>query len=477
MAITATTGVIDVQNIVDQLMKVEQAPLDKLVEAQKTNQTQISAWGKLKGELSAVQEAARKLYSVTSWNATTIKSTNEDAVKVSSTGGAPKGAFTVTVDQLAQSQSASTGKFSGADAVMGGGQLVIQLGTRDEAGFNADGQRPAVTIDIQAGATLADVRTAINNSGAGISATLVNDGGQSRLMIRSSQTGAEHAFSIAVQGAENGGATGLGALAFTPGGGGSMTEMQKAQDAKFKIDGLEVTSASNTVTGALDGVNLELRKVSAEPVGVDVGADNEGMRAAFDAFVTAYNTLNASLTSLTKYDQATDTAGMFQGNFLVVQLQSKLRSTLSTMFEPKAGTTGPTLTRLSDAGLEVQRDGSLKINDGKFQAALDNPKAFRELIGGSDTTNANGNGIARRIATMLGDMMSSDGSVSGAISTLERRNQDNQKRQDDINSRLESTRARLVKLYSQLDANLQSMSGMSTSLAGQLSALESNWKR
>lgn len=476
--ITATTGTIDVQGIVDKLMTVEQAPLDKLAEAQKTNQTQISAWGKLKGELSSVQDAARKLYSVTTWNATTIKSANEEAVKATSTGGSPKGAFAVSVQQLAQSQSAATAKFTGSDVVVGGGKLVVQLGARTEGGFSADGARAAVSIDVKAGATLADVRNAINSAGAGISASLVNDGGQTRLMLRSSETGAANAFSIAVDSAENGGATGLGALAFTPGGGGTMTEMQSAQDAKFKIDGLELTSAKNTVTNALDGVNLELRKVTTDAVGIEVGADSEGMRATFDAFVTAYNTLNASLTSLTKYDQATDTAGLFQGNYLVVQLQSKLRSTLSGLFSPTVapGDTAGSMSRLSDVGLEVQRDGSLKINDAKFTAAMANPKAMRDVIGANDTDNATGNGLARRVTTLLSDMLSSDGAISGAISTLEQRNEDNQKRQDNLNSRLESTRARLVRMYSQLDSNLQSMSGLSSSLAGQLAQLDNNWK-
>lgn len=477
-SITATTGMIDVQGIVDQLMTVEKAPLEKLAAAQKTNETQISAWGKLKGEISSVQEAARKLYSVATWNATTIKSANEEAVKASSTGGSPKGAFSVSVQQLAQSQSAATSRFTGSDVVVGGGKLVVQAGTRTETGFNADGARAAVSIDIKAGATLAEVRNAINNAGAGISASLVNDGGQTRLMLRSSETGEANAFSIAVESAENGGAAGLGALAFTPGGGGAMTEMQAAQDAKFRIDGLELTSAKNTVTNALDGVNLELRKVTTDGVGIEVGADNEGMRAAFDAFVTAYNTLNTSLTSLTKYDQATDTAGLFQGNFLVVQLQSKLRASLSGLFSPTVapGGTAPAMSRLSDVGLEVQRDGSLKINDTKFTAAMANPKAMRDVIGANDTVNANGNGLARRVTTLLSDMLSSDGAISGAISTLERRNEDNQKRQDNLNSRLESTRARLVRMYSQLDSNLQSMSGLSTSLASQLAQLDNNWK-
>ena len=480
-AITATTGIIDVQGIVDKLMTLENAPIDKLKATKSTIQTQISAFGSLKSELAAVQDAARKLYSVTTWNATTVMSANEDAVKVTSAGGAAKGAMSVSVQQLAQAQSASTGKFAAGDAVLGGGTLTIQMGSSAGGGFVADPARNAVGIQIKAGATLAEIRTAINNANAGVSASLVNDGGQVRLMLRSSETGEANAFSIDVQGAENGGAGGLGALAFTPGGGGTMTQMQAAQDAKYTIDGLELTSSKNTVTNALDGVNLELRQVTTAPVGVEVSNDTETMRAAVDAFVTAYNTLNTSLSSLTKYDQTTGTAGMFQGNYVVVQLQSKLRSVLGGLFTPatasNGGTGGLSLTRLSDAGLEVQRDGSLKVNDTKFQAAAADPTALRALFGATDSASAssNGNGIARRMVDLLGQMLGDGGAITGAIETLERKSTDNQKRQDDLNSRLESTRARLVRQYSQLDSNLQTMSGLSDSLSSQLAALNNNW--
>ena len=515
-AITATTGIIDVQGIVDKLMTLENAPIDKLKATKSTIQTQISAFGSLKSELAAVQDAARKLYSVTTWNATTVMSANEDAVKVTSAGGAAKGAMSVSVQQLAQAQSASTGKFAAGDAVLGGGTLTIQMGSSAGGGFVADPARNAVGIQIKAGATLAEIRTAINNANAGVSASLVNDGGQVRLMLRSSETGEANAFSIDVQGAENGGAgglgalaftpggggtmtqmqaaqdakytiDGLGALAFTPGGGGAMTQMQAAQDAKYTIDGLELASSKNTVTNALDGVNLELRQVTTAPVGVEVKHDTEAMRAAVDAFVTAYNTLNASLTSLTKYDQATGTAGLFQGDFVVVQMQAKLRTMLGSAFTPAAANGGAngggngaggaalSLTRLSDAGLEVQRDGSLKVNDTKFQAAAAEPTALRALFGATDTASPSGNGIARRMADLLGQVLGGDGAITGAIETLERRVKDNERRQTDLNSRMESTRARLVRQYSQLDANLQSMSGLSNSLSSQLAALNNNW--
>ena len=478
MAITATTGVIDVQGIVDQLMTLEKAPLDKLTAANSTIQTRISAFGSLKSQLAAVQDAARTLYSTSTWQATAIKSSNEDAVKVTSTGGAAKGAMSVSVQQLAQSQSASTGKYASSSAEVGGGTLSIQLGSAAGGSFTADAERAAVSINIAENATLADVRNAINSAKAGVSASLVNDGGQTRLMLRSTETGEANAFSISATGS-----SGLGALAFTPGAGGSMTQMQAAQDAKYSIDGLELSSSKNSVTNAVDGVNLELRQVTTASVGVELTADNEAMKGNVDAFVTAYNALNTSLTSLTKYDQATGTAGMFQGDFVVVQVQSKLRAMLGGLFTPSTTTdtggsgSGLSLTRLSDAGLEVQRDGSLKLNEARFQAASADPTALRALFGATDAANSssNGNGIARRISDLLGQVLGNDGAITGAIETLERRVSANSQRQTDLESRLESTRARLVRQYSQLDANLQSMSGLSNSLASQLAALDRNW--
>ena len=477
--ITATTGIIDVQGIVDQLMKLEQKPLEKLQSSNSSIQTRISAYGKLKGELAAVQDAARKLYSVTTWQATAVTSANENAVKVTSSGGAAKGALAVSVQQLAQSQSASTGKFAAAEAVVGGGTLTIQMGSVANGGFSADPARTALNLDIKAGATLADVRTAINNAGAGVSASIVNDGGQARLMIRSTETGEANAFAISVSGAENGGADGLGALAFAPGGGGTMTPLQAAQDAKYTIDGLELSASTNNITNALDGVNLELRQVTTAPVGIEVTPDAQAMRSAVDAFVTAYNTINASLKDLTKYDAGTKTAGLFQGDSVVVQIQTKLREALGGVFTPAtvpgAAAGGLSLTRLSDAGLEVQRDGSLKINDTKFQGAAADPKALRELFGASGGAGATNHGIARRLADLLGGVLDGSGAIGGALSSLERTSADNQKRQADLESRLEGTRARLVRQYSKLDSDLQAMSGVSNSLASQLAALNNNW--
>lgn len=477
--ITSTAGVLDVQGIVDQLMTIEQQPLTKLATANTALQTQISAFGKIQSGLASLRDAARALTETKTWQASSAKSSNEEIVKVTSGGEAAKGAFSVQVDQLAQSQSAVSGHFASSTAVVGGGKLVIQFGSSAGGSFAADSERAALNITIPAGATLADVRTRINNANAGISASLVNDGGQTRLMLRSTATGEKNGFSIDVQGAENGGAGGLGGLAFTPGGGGSMSLLQEARDARYSIDGLALTSASNSISNALDGVSLELRKVSTDAVPIEVGTDAEALKTSINAFVTAYNAVNTSLASLTKYDEASKTAGALQGNFLVVQLHSKIRSVVGSVFTPPATTDGgsstSSLTRLSDIGIEVQRDGSLKLNETKFANAATNPAALRTFFGSNDINDPNGKGIGLRFTELIGQVIGNAGSISGALESLRSRSSANAQRQVDLESRLETTRARLVRQYSQLDQNLTSMSSLSTSLAGQLATLSSNW--
>lgn len=473
---SASSGsMIDVQGIVEQLMTVERKPLQALQTAKTGIETKVSAFGKIKSDLSALQDSARALHDAQTWQAATVTSGNETVVKATSSGGAPRGSFSVTVQQLAQSQSAATGGYASPTAVVGGGTLVVQMGSGAGGGFAADGARPAINIAIAPGATLAEVRTAINNAGAGISASLVNDGSQTRLMIRSSDSGESNAFSIQVQNPENAGAGGLGGLAFTPGGGGAMTPLQAAQDAKYLLDGLALTARSNTVANALEGVTLELRQVGAAPVPVQVGVDAESLRKAVDTFVTAYNAVNTTLTDLTKYDAAAGKGGTLQGEFSVVQLQSRLRAMLGAPVDASAGLPPGTPVppaRLSDVGIEVQRDGSLKVNDSKFKGAAADPQALRTLFGVVDAQDPAGGGIARRFNTLITRTLGVDGAITGALKTLDTRSDENKRRQEAIENRLESTRARLVRLYSKLDTNLAAMNNLSSSLAGQLAKLD-----
>jgi len=168
--------------------------------------TKISAFGKLQSEIARFRDAAAELARPATWRAVTARSADAAAVEVSARPGAAPNPYTVEVTQLAQSQSVTSAAMAGTDAVIGGGTLKIQLGTQPSgtAGFAADPERPEVSVVIAPGSTLAEVRDAINVSGAGVRAAILRDGSQVRLLVTGVGSGGDQAFRMLVDDADGG---------------------------------------------------------------------------------------------------------------------------------------------------------------------------------------------------------------------------------------------------------------------------------
>ncbi len=448
---STSSSTIDVASIVDSLMQVEQKPLTSLQTKATAINADITAFGSIKSLLSTFQDASRALTDATTWNASKATSGDSTTVDVVGTSGAIKGNLAIAVQQLAQARSATTDTFAAANTVVGGGTLSVQIGSG-----------ASVDITIAAGSTIAQVRDAINRASAGINASLVSDGGQVRLMVRSAETGAANAFSLSVSNAQNGGSSGLGALA-------SMTQTQAAQDAQYTLDGLALTSATNKITDAVEGVTLTLKKTSATPVAVTLESDTTALRTNVDAFVSAYNALASKLAALTKYDAKTETAGQLQGNSTAVRLLQQLRQMATgTVSASSIGT-------LSAAGIAVQRDGTLKVDDAKFNAAAADPAQFKALFATPVGSDGSG-GIAARFNSMITRVLGTDGLLTSALETLNKRLRANSDQQSALERKNDMTRTRLTRLYSTLDSNLASLQSLSESLTSSLAALSANTK-
>ncbi len=453
---TSAGSSIDVQGIVSQLMQVEQKPLTALQTKISGVDTKVSSIGKIKSALSTLQTAAQGLTSLDTWRAATATSSDDKVVSATTTPGAPTGAFPIRVDQLARPQTAMSAQLAGPDAVIGGGTLTIQLGNWDDTGkiFTPSATQPATPIVIPANATLADIRTAINSAAPGIGATLVNDGGKTRLMLRGSAAGADGAFQITVADADgnNGDATGLSQLSVDPAGGGNLPLTQTALDAKFNLGGVDMTAASNTIANVVDGLTLNLKQVSTTPTNIEVSNDTESMRKALDKFVTAYNDAMSTISGLTSYDATNKKAATLQGDASVRTLQTSLH----TLITQTIGT--GKIASLSAAGVAVQRDGSLAVNGAKFTAAAADPAALKTLFSNVDANVPGNVGIAKRIDTFIGRALGVDGSITGELNSLQSRKTGLNKQVDRVNAQLDATQKRLIKLYSTLDANLTKMS-------------------
>jgi flagellar hook-associated protein 2 len=214
---------------------------------------------------------------------------------------------------LAQPQSLISGNFSAATEVVGSGTLTIGVGTPsynsspNETTYASFNQSSSVSITIAANSTLADVRDAINAANAGVNASILQDGSNYKLMINGDSAGLGNALSLTVSGDSSGTDTdtsGLSQLAFDA-NTANLTQTVAPQDALMSLNGLSVTSTSNTVTNVLDGVSLTLLSTTSSSATVSVSRDTAAITGLVDDFVSAYNTYVGSQKSLTKYDATT----------------------------------------------------------------------------------------------------------------------------------------------------------------------------
>ena len=466
---------LDVNSIVTQLMALEQRPLTALQSKASAIQSTVSEYGKIKSAVSTLNDLAQKLASKTTW-AQTVASSSDTAVGAT-TDGSTAGTYTVDVTSLASVQTlASSAK--AATAAVGSGTLHIELGAY--AGgtggaptiFTPSGTPPAVDIAVSATDTLSDVRDKINGASAGVSAMILTDASGSRLLIRSNATGAVNGFrtSVSDDDGNNADAGGLSALAFDASTGVSqMTRSQTAADAVATINGLPVTSASNTLTNIVDGLTLSLSAPTTAPVTVNVVTDTASLKKTLTDFAAAYSAVYKLIAADTKYNATTKQGGILQGDSAAVGLQNQLRALAG-------GNSGASSTfgRLSDAGLQIQADGSMTVNSTKLDSALANLPEITKLFSGSSASDPTLDGFAKRFRTATDTMLGVSGSLTSRTTGLSAQLTRNQKDQDTLNTRLADIEKRLRAQYTALDTQMASLSTQSSYITQQVAAWNSN---
>ncbi|WP_027476368.1 flagellar filament capping protein FliD [Curvibacter gracilis] len=453
---------LDVNAIVTKLVAVESQPVTLLQKKGSQIQSTISSWGTVKSQLSAIQDAASALLDKSAWASRTVSSSNSSAVSGAVTTGALAGNYSVSVTQLAQSQTTLSSGITSGSAIGSAGRLDIQVGQWSGSTFT-QGSGSTVSVTVNATDTLSDIATRINGSNAGVSASVVTSGGQDKLVVRGANTGDSNGFQI--QAFDSGGTaitdgtTGAGKLAYASNGTSivGMGLSQAAKNSAATVDGVAVSSTNNQITGAVSGLTLNLQQVTTSPVTVSVAADTTTTSDKVSAFVTAYNQAISAMRNLTKYDPSTKASSPLQGDSTAIGLQNALRQMVVGN-----GPASSSYSSLSAVGISMQQDGTLAVNSTKLNAAItSNPSNLESLFdanGGSTTTN----GIARRIRDFAMAANNTGGSVSNRTSALQtaltRNSTDVTKMQD----RIAVIQARLYKQYNSLDTNLTSLNSLSS---------------
>jgi flagellar hook-associated protein 2 len=350
--------------------------------------------------------------------------------------------------------------------------LTIELGSWDAGdpqsaptGFTAKAGASPVSITIGAGDTsLASIRDKINAAGAGVTATLVTDASGTRLSLRSRETGAENAFRVSVD--ATGASSGLGALAYDA--TDTATPMQRstsAANAALSVNGIALSSASNTLSNVVDGLTLTLAKTTTSAVDVSVASDTASAKTAVTDFVTAFNNLAGFIRTQTAYNADSKTAGALQGDQSTLALQSQLRAVLN-----EGSTASSTWSRLSDIGLAMKSDGTLDTNSTKLDNALGNLGELKKLMAGDGNSSA-AMGFVRRFKNLADAALGSEGVFQSRTTSIQASLTLNNKSQDTMTQKLDKTRARLQAQYSALDTKMASLTNLSTYMSQQITQM------
>jgi len=462
----------DLNGLVSQLVAVERKPLEQMRSAASGLQTQVSSYGKLSGQLSALQTAANKLNASQIWSQSTAKSSDDSAVSVVGGSSASAGNYTVSVSRLATSQTVvQETALPLASELVGQGTMTLQLGQWKDPPMNflpQVGSNP-VTLEVTAMDSMETLRDKINGLGMGITAALVNDSTGVRLSLRSTQTGEVNGFRLQANDADgnNTDASGLSRFAFDPQGGTTaMTAKTPAANSVALVNGIEINSASNELNSVVEGLSLRLRKANTGNVDVAVSSDREGVKSAIQGFADSYNDLARSIAEQTRYDATSKQGGPLQGDSAVASLQRQLR----TLVNGVSGASG-SFPRLSDIGLQLQRDGTLKVDSGKLDRALSNLPELKKAFSNNDSGNAQNNGFARRYAALASAALGVDGVLTTRTGNLQKLLSKNSEEQTRLNERVDRFQRRMVAQYTALDGNLARLNALSSSVTQQLNQL------
>ncbi|MGV2930519.1 flagellar filament capping protein FliD [Vreelandella venusta] len=465
MATITSLGVgsgLDLTGLLDQLQVAERGKLAPITLQKKQQQAKISAFGQLQTSLNAFQDAVAKindpkLYQSLSAN---VRGTGGgEAIKATAAADALPGSYRVEVSQLATSGTLASNRVGERDAAMD-----LQGATALQLTFG-DGE--SVAINIAEGSSLADIRDAINaDKEAGVNATIINDGTGYRLALSSKTTGADASvenFSFVDAG---------GTVVSGPFAEDAATK-RSGENAALTVNGITISSAENSIEGAIQGVTLNLTEldiVDGEMASstINIERDTLKQREAINGFVKAFNDLKGTIGKLTRFTGDSETAGELLGDNTVRTIESRLRSVLT------GGVEGGELSTLNQLGITLQRDGKLKVDEETLDDLIaNNPQALNAFFAGENE----GEGMAGRLNTTIEQVLGNNGVVKLAISGAENRVKSLDDRFERMEKTIEGTISRYRTQFGQLDAMIAQMNSMSSYLTQQFDALDSQLGR
>ena len=429
---------INVQQFVQFALANQQANITALQNQQTSLNAQSAEITKISTNLSNLDNAVFALkdpLGVLSSQVAT--SSNSAVVSATASSTATPGSHSVLVSSLATTSSYYTGALATSSSTISTGTFQVQVGSNT-----------AVTVTVDStNNTLSQLASSINNQNVGVSASVIQDSNGYRLALVSTASGAPGDITV------SGNTSGL-----------SFTKAVTGTNASLVVDGIPISSASNTVSNVINGVTLSLGSPSpSTPVTVNVNPDTAQATTAINNLVSAYNTVIGEINS--QFNVAADGSGggPLEGDNSLRDVQSQLLAAFSYSVPGNSG-----VVNLASIGVNFNNNGTLSVDSGKLSAALSsNYSAVQNLL--QNTTN----GFSQNLSTVLSNI---NGAGTGILSldaqSITNTSQGLTKQIADLQASLATQQASLTAIYAQVNTTLQELPLLENQISQQLASVK-----
>jgi flagellar hook-associated protein 2 len=440
---------LDLEAIIRVSIDAENAPkVAALNKKESSLDLKLTVLGQIKSDISGLEDSLDTLSDISNFNkrtATVSQPPDGDVISVTTNSTATAGNFSIEVTQLAQGSRAvsdDANSFASSSDVVSaaGGTLTFSAGAE------------TFDLTLAAGATLEELRTAINDSADnfGISANIINTGGAtplSKLVFTSSVTGAGNDLTITNDNAE------LNKVSTGAGGMGIAVEDQ-AKDAIMIIDGITTTNSTNTFKDTIQDTTITALKVDSNKATLNVATDKEFVRETLEKFVEGFNKAMSTLTTATT-SKLTDGTARGLRNALISQVGSMVSG---------AGR----LQTVYDLGFSLEKDNTLKIKSTGVNTLNE---ALDDSYGDIGTLFTGTNGIAQKLSDSMKLFTGSGGIIKNQENSVELQKKSVDSDRERHEYRMVQYEARLREKYASLDVLIASMRAQGNAAVSALSNL------
>jgi flagellar hook-associated protein 2 len=432
----AGSNTIDVQTLLTAAITAAQEPLQALQTQQTTVQNQSSALQSIETDVQSLGTAVSALSDPSgSVNSLTATSSDPSLLTASADSTAQVGSHAIVINSLATTASSYTNAVASSTTAIGTGSFQIAVG---------GGAAATVTVDTTDN-TLDSLAAAINSQNIGVTASVINDANGARLALVSGTSGASGNITISNN------STGL---TFNPAATGA--------NASLTVDGVPVDSTSNTVTGVIPGVTLNLAGAAAgTTVSLSLAPDASQATSAINSFVAAWNQVIGDLNS--QFDVSADGTGggPLEADNTLRNVQNQLLTAVTASISGNNG-----LVNLASIGVNLNTDGTLTVDSGTLSNAIDsNFSSVQSLLQGTG-------GVATLLSNTLTQLTDpSQGAITLDLQGLSQSSQDLTQQINAMQSQLTTQEQNLTNEYAQMQITLDEMPQLQSQMTAQLAGL------